>query len=161
MELSPDWVVGFVDAEGYFHVQINPHPQMPVGYQVFPEFVVIQQQRNVQVLYALKKFFRCGVVCKDNTDRYCLRIRKLSCLEKVCEFLTDHPLKTKKNVDFIRFRRIVHWMKEGRHLTVEGLLDIVETVLRMDIQDKEKLLRIKKDLEARIRYSPPLGESQG
>ncbi len=161
MELSPDWVVGFVDGEGCFHVEVNPHPEMSVGYQVLPEFVVVQHQRDIQVLYALKRFFGCGVVRKNNVDRYCLRIRKLSCLERVCEFFTKHPLKTKKNVDFIKFRRIVQWMKEGRHLTVEGLLDMVDTALQMNTQNREKLLRIREDLEARVRYSPPLGESQG
>lgn len=160
MELSPDWVVGFVDGEGCFHVSVNPHPEMSVGYQVLPEFVVVQHERDLQVLYALKRFFACGVVRKNNGDRWCLRIRKLSCLEKVCEFFTKHPLKTKKNVDFIKFRRIVQWMKEGKHLSSEGLLDIVETALQMNSQDREKLLRIKKDLEARVRYSPPSGESR-
>lgn len=160
MELSPDWVVGFTDGEGCFQVSINKHPEMAVGYQVLPEFVIVQHERDVQVLYALKRFFGCGVVRKNNGDRWCLRIRKLSCLQKVCEFFTEHPLKTKKNVEFIRFRRIIQKMLEGKHLTTEGLLEIVEIVLQMNTGEREKLLQVKKDLEAKIRYSPPSGESQ-
>ena len=160
MELSPDWIVGFTDGEGCFHVSINRHPEMSVGYQVLPEFVIVQHERDLQVLYALKKFFGCGVVRKNNGDRWCFRIRKLSCIEKVCEFFDKHPLKTKKNLDFIKFKRIVQKIKEGKHLTPEGLLEIVEIALQMNTQNREVLLRIKEDLEARVRYSPPSGESQ-
>ncbi len=133
---------------------------MSTGYQVLPEFVIVQHERDIQVLYALKRFFRCGVVRRNNGDRWCLRIRKLSCLEMVCDFFTRHPLKTKKNVEFVKFRRIVNYMKEGRHLTVEGLLEIVDIALSMNTGNREVLLRIKKDLESRTRYSPPSGENR-
>ncbi|ADC89538.1 Homing endonuclease LAGLIDADG/HNH [Thermocrinis albus DSM 14484] len=159
MELSPEWVVGFTDGEGCFHVSINKHPEMSVGYQVLPEFVIVQHERDIQVLYALKRFFGCGVVRRNNADRWCLRIRKLSCLEKVCEFFSRHPLKTKKRVDFIRFCRIIRKMKENKHLTPEGLLEIVDIALLMNTQNRDTLLHIKRDLEARVRYSPPPSES--
>ncbi len=146
MELSPDWVVGFVDGEGCFHVSILRHPEMTVGYQVLPEFTVVQHERNVQILYALKRFFGCGVVRRNHGDRWAYRVRKLQCLERVCDFFTRHPLKTRKQVDFVRFRRIVQKMKEGRHLTPEGLQEIVDIALRMNTGKREALLRIKKDL---------------
>ncbi len=146
MELSPDWVVGFVDGEGCFHVSILRHPEMTTGYQVLPEFTVVQHERDLQILYALKRFFGCGVVRRNHGDRWAYRARKLECLERICEFFTKHPLKTKKNVDFVRFRRIVQKMKEGRHLTPEGLREIVEIALSMNTGKREALLRIKQDL---------------
>jgi LAGLIDADG endonuclease. len=57
MDLSPDWVVGFTDGEGCFFVGINPNPQTVTGYQVLPEFTIVQHKRDIQVLYALKRFF--------------------------------------------------------------------------------------------------------
>ncbi len=146
MELSPDWVVGFVDGEGCFHVSILRHPETTTGYQVLPEFTVVQHEWDLQILYALKRFFGCGVVRRNHGDRWAYRVRKLECLERICEFFTKHPLKTKKNVDFVRFRRIVQKMKEGRHLTPEGLREIVEIALSMSTGKREALLRIKQDL---------------
>ncbi len=146
MELSPDWVVGFVDGEGCFHVSILRHPETTTGYQVLPEFTVVQHERDLQILYALKRFFGCGVVRRNHGDRWAYRARKLECLERICEFFTKHPLKTKKNVDFVRFRRIVQKMKEGRHLTPDGLREIVEIALSMNTGKREALLRIKQDL---------------
>ncbi len=148
MNLSPDWVVGFVDGEGCFQVAILRHPEMRIGYQVLPEFTVVQHERDIQILYALKAFFGCGVVRRNHGDRWAYRVRKLECLERICDFFTKHPLKTKKNVDFIRFRRIVQKMKEGKHLTREGLLEIIEIALRMNTGEREALLRIKADLGA-------------
>ena len=148
MQLSPDWVVGFVDGEGCFHVSILRHPDMRTGYQVLPEFTVVQHERDLQILYALKSFFGCGVVRRNHGDRWAYRVRGLKCLKRICDFFTKHPLKTKKNVDFIRFRRIVHKMEEGKHLTREGLLEIIDIALRMNTGRREALLRIKQDLGA-------------
>ena len=60
--LEAQWVVGFVDGEGCFFVGINPHPEMTSGFQVLPEFTVVQHKRDIQLLHALKQFFGCGVV---------------------------------------------------------------------------------------------------
>ena len=147
MNLTPDWVVGFVDGEGTFDIAINPHPEMATGYQVLPEFRVVQHQRDIQVLYALKRFFRCGVVRRNHDDRYELRIRKLSCLQEVVDFFEKHPLKTKKQVDFKKFARVVRYMAEGRHLTKEGLIEIIEISLTMNHADKAKTRAILQELQ--------------
>ena len=101
MELSADWVVGFVDGEGCFHVSITRHPEMSVGFQVLPEFVVVQHERDKPVLYALKRFFRHGVVRRNHGDRWCFRVRVRKALDQIADFFLRHPLKTSKNVDFL------------------------------------------------------------
>lgn len=163
MDLSPDWVVGFVDGEGCFYIDINPQPEMTLGYQVLPEFRIVQHERDIQVLYALKQFFRCGTVRRNREDRYELRIRKLSCLQDVVTFFERHPLKTKKNVDFTKFARVVRLMAAGRHLTPEGLIQIVRITLSMNCADKVKAQEILTELEQRYgrRDSPPQAEMPG
>ena len=64
--LSPDWVVGFVDEEGCFFVGINRQPTMKVGWQVFPEFRVVQHQRDVALLEQLRAFFGCGQITRES-----------------------------------------------------------------------------------------------
>ena len=72
--LEAQWVVGFVDGEGCFFVGINPHPEMTSGFQVLPEFTVVQHQRDIQLLHALKKFFGCGVVRTNHAERMAYRV---------------------------------------------------------------------------------------
>jgi hypothetical protein len=148
MEITPDWVVGFVDGEGCFYVGINSHPEMKVGYQVLPEFRIVQHERDIQVLHALKRFFKCGVVRRNHDERFELRIRKIECLLYVVQFFEKHPLKTKKNADFKKFARIVRWMKEEKHITRDGLIEIIETASAMNRSDKPQAQEILKSLRA-------------
>lgn len=146
MELSADWVVGFVDAEGCFHVSINRHPEMSVGYQVLPEFVVVQHHRDRQILMALKRFFGAGTVRRNHDDRDCFRIRNFDSLKKVCQFFLKHPLKTKKNVDFRKFRRIVLLMERKRHLSRDGLLQIINIAIKMNNAERPALEKVRQEL---------------
>ena len=148
MELAADWVVGFVDAEGCFHVSVNRQPEMTVGFQVLPELVIVQHERDVQVLHALKRFFGFGVVRSNHGDRQCLRIRKLDALGQVCEFFLKHPLKTKKNIDFLKFRQIIQLMSQDRHLQPDGLLEIVDLALAMNTTTRPALEQVRRELMA-------------
>ena len=125
MKLDAQWITGFVDGEGCFHVGINPHKEMTTGFQVLPEFTVVQHERDVQVLHALKAYFDCGVVRVNHGDRMAYRVRsKQHLLERIVPFFEKHSLKTKKNVDFKKFRRILLMMDASKHLTLEGIEEI-------------------------------------
>jgi LAGLIDADG DNA endonuclease family protein len=125
MKLEPDWVTGFVDGEGCFHIGINAHPEMSAGFQVLPEFTVVQHERDVQLLYALKDFFGCGVVRRTHGDRMAYRVRgKEHLLTRIVPFFLKHPLKSKKHLDFVKFRRVLLMMEAGEHLSSSGLAEI-------------------------------------
>ncbi len=121
-KLEAHWVVGFVDGEGCFFVGINPRPDMASGYQVLPEFTVVQHRRDIQLLYALKKFFGCGVVRSNHGERMAYRVRSLEHLnQRIVPFFEQHPLRSKKRVDFAKFRRVLQLMNRGEHLRTDGL----------------------------------------
>ena len=125
MQLDAQWIVGFVDGEGCFHVGINPHLEMTAGFQVLPEFTVVQHKRDVQVLHALKGHFDCGVVRVNHADRLAYRVRALEHLrDRIVPFFVRHPLKTSKNVDFHKFRDVVLMMDAQVHFTSEGVEEI-------------------------------------
>ncbi len=137
MEIDAGWVTGFVDGEGCFHVGISKHAEMTAGVQVLPEFTVVQHERDVQVLHALKAYFGCGVVRKNHGDRMCYRVRdRKHLLERIIPFFMDHPLKTKKNLDFLKFRDAVLLMEKGEHLTDAGLTKIRELASKMNRQSR-------------------------
>ena len=123
--LEAQWVVGFVDGEGCFFVGINPHPEMTSGFEVLPEFTVVQNQRDIQLLHALKQFFGCGVVRRNHAERMAYRVRSLDHLnEKIIPFFEEHPLKSKKRVDFSKFRRVLQLMSTRGHLASAGIEEI-------------------------------------
>ena len=133
MNLDAQWITGFVDGEGCFYVGINPHKEMTAGYQVLPEFTVVQHKRDVQVLHALKNYFCCGVVRVNHGDRMAYRVRGVKHLiETIIPFFVKHPLKTKKNVDFKKFRQILLKMEAEVHLTTEGIEEIRSIASKMN-----------------------------
>jgi len=131
--LEAQWVVGFVDGEGCFFVGINQHPEMTSGFQVLPEFTVVQHQRDIALLHAFKKFFGCGVVRRNHAERMAYRVRSIEHLhDKIIPFFEKHKLKSKKRMDFIKFRRILLMMAKKEHLTVEGIEAIRATTATMN-----------------------------
>ena len=122
MKLNAQWVVGFVDGEGCFHIGINKNSDMKLGVQVLPEFTVVQHKIDEQVLHGLKAYFECGVVRKNHGTRLAYRVRgQANLLQKILPFFEKHQLKTKKRVDFAKFRRVVLMIEKGEHLSLEGL----------------------------------------
>ncbi len=60
----------------------------------------------------------------------------------IIPFFEKHPLKSRKRVDFIKFREIVGLMSRGEHLTVDGVERIREIAGKMN----RRGLKIKSDL---------------
>ena len=133
MNLESAWITGFVDGEGCFYIGINNHPKMSAQYQVLPEFVVVQHERDIQILYALKSFFGCGRVVNNHGDRKAFRVRKREHLTQVIvPFFEKHELKTKKRLDFICFRKVLQMMQRDEHLEIAGLERIRRIKARMN-----------------------------
>jgi LAGLIDADG endonuclease len=133
MKLDAQWITGFVDGEGCFYVGINPHEDTTAGFQVLPEFTVVQHERDVQVLHALKAYFGCGVVRVNHSDRMAYRVRGIQhLLEHIVPFFVKHPLKTRKNVDFQKFRDVLLLIDAGAHLTAEGIERIRSIAAQMN-----------------------------
>lgn len=130
--LSADWVVGFVDGEGCFFVGINRQPSMKIGWQVLPEFRVVQHERDVAILERLQEFFGSGQVTVNHGDRKELRIRGLQQLNEVVRFFKQHPLRTVKRSSFECFAEVIELMQRGDHLTEEGLTRIRQIISRMN-----------------------------
>ena len=120
--LNAEWVVGFVDGEGCFHIAINTNSTMKLGVQVLPEFTVVQHVSDIQILHALKAYWKCGQVRVNHGDRMCYRVRGQKHLrEIIVPFFEKHKLKTKKRIAFERFRDAILLIEKGEHLTLEGV----------------------------------------
>lgn len=143
MKLNPYWISGFVDGEGTFYVGINKNETMSNKFQVLPEFRVVQHKKDIKVLYALKDFFKSGVVRVNHDDRYELRIRSLECINSyVIPHFDKFELMTNKKFDFIKFKKIINLMNQKQHLQTDGLKRIIEISLEMNRQNKIKAKEI-------------------
>jgi hypothetical protein len=63
------WVVGFADGEGCFSCPIYACHRMTLGWQVRPEFAVVQGESSRDVLEGLANFFGCSRVYRNRRAR--------------------------------------------------------------------------------------------
>lgn len=95
MLLNNQWIVGFVDGDGCFRIV---HAQTGKRYC----FVVSQNERSVNVLYALKAKFGCGSVNKAGGQMREYRVtNKEHLINIILPFFLQNPLKTQKIQDFL------------------------------------------------------------
>jgi hypothetical protein len=141
------WIVGFVDGEGCFSVPIFRNRTMRVGWQVQPEFVVVQGARSVHVLRELKKYFACGRVGEnrrhDNHREHMWRwaVRSVPELsERIIPFFEQHPLRTAKSLEFVKFARIIAMVRTGQHLSAAGLTEIATIAQTMNFKKPSRFL---------------------
>lgn len=143
--LNAQWIVGFVDGEGCFQLDVHVKKEMRWGLQMQPEFTVVQSEVDIQVLHALKDYFRCGSVAVDRQDRhgtrYHFRVKNVKDLtEKIIPFFEQHRLKTKKNLEFRTFRTICLLMAEGHHReSLQNFLEVFDLGERLRIRSKPKV----------------------
>ena len=136
MKITKDWLSGFVDGEGCFLVSVIKNSTMTVGYQVQLEFGIAQHKRDVQLLHAIRKYLDCGLVRpnrgkEDNVWVY--RVRDLKSIgEKVIPFFEKTGLLTTKKHNLEKFKDVYLKVKEGKHLTPEGLEEIINIKAKMN-----------------------------
>ena len=140
------WIVGFVDGEGCFSVTIQK-ATTTTGWQVFPEFVVTQGEKSLQVLHDLQEFFECGRVFinrrsdnhREHLYRFC--VRSIADLRgKIIPFFRDNQLRTAKRIDFEKFVRVLELMEERKHLNSEGIMEIAIIAQMMNRKKPSKFL---------------------
>lgn len=87
MQLTKNWIVGFVDGDGCFIIHKKGKHQ----------FCVSQNKRSVDVLYALKSFFKCGTVSKAGGDMMQYQVSAKDQLKNIIiPFFNEHSLQTNK-----------------------------------------------------------------
>jgi hypothetical protein len=134
--LNASWIVGFTDGEGCFHISINKINKMSLGWQVLPEFRIVQHEKDELLLHKIKNYFGFGEVKVNRKDfhgtRKEFRVRGLMNLNKIIEFFKENPLMTSKRKDFEIFSEIIELMNQKEHLTKEGLNKIAKLISNMN-----------------------------
>ena len=119
-----NWVAGFVDGEGSFNVPIRRERDRGLPWRVSLSFNVSQIGRELPEL--LRMVFGVGTV-RDRGDgvHYFEVTRPRELFERVFPFFERFQLRSPKQGDFAIFREITELVLSGRHLSTEGIGDIL------------------------------------
>jgi hypothetical protein len=124
----------------------------------------------MKALEALRDYFGCGRINanlrRDNhrepLHRYIVR-RFVDLDEIIVPFFHRHRLRTAKRENFEKFAEVLELMKQRRHLTIDGLLEIASIVETMNHRKPSSVRRILRDhtpatsVEVKI-WSVPYGD---
>lgn len=133
-----DYLSGYVDGEGSFHVAIQRNPSTKFGWQLVPEFHVSQNPERASILHMLQTRLECGRI-RRNAARggrdTCLVFvvrKRVDLLEKVIPFFESHPILSEKKCEFESFAAIVRAMDRKEHLTRPGFENLLAKAVRMN-----------------------------
>jgi hypothetical protein len=125
--LDPDWLVGFIEAEGCFLVEVSASKTHKLSYQVKLNFSISQHTKDALLMESLIEFLGCGHIASRSADRKIAEYRVVSLNDitgKIIPFLQKYPLQGYKQTDFEAYCKVAVLMKDKAHLTIEGLNQI-------------------------------------
>jgi hypothetical protein len=137
-ERLDDYLAGYVDGEGSFHVAIQRNPSTRFGWQLVPEFHVSQNPERASILELLRARLGCGRVRpnaraggRDRSLVYVVRNRD-DLLTKVIPFFRAHPILSEKRLEFETFAVVVTAMENREHLSAEGFQRLLDLAVNMN-----------------------------
>ena len=144
MKLDAQWIVGFTDGEGCFHIGVNGNSKLRFGKQILPEFVVVQHQRDLALLKAMKTYFGCGIVRLSRRHPtgviYAYRVRSIKHLDEIIlPFFEKYPLKTQKRLDFLFFKKVVRSLVKKDHLDPTTFHPLMERIEKWRNRDRDSV----------------------
>lgn len=103
VKLDPDWLVGFIEAEGCFLVEVSASKTHKLSYQVKFNFSISQHTKDALLMESLIKFLDCGHIASRSADRKIAEYRVVSLNDitgKIIPFLQKYPLQGYRQIDF-------------------------------------------------------------
>jgi phage gp29-like protein len=126
-------LAGFTDGEGSFNVSFRKRGDYAMPWKVSPCFNV--SQRDQTVLNVFKERLNCGTMRTRADGVWYYEVNNFTAIvENVIPFFDRFGfLSAKKQRDFAKFKQIAQLIQEGRHLSKEGIDEIL--AIRRDMND--------------------------
>ena len=141
VSLTPSYIIGLIDGEGYFSVSARRRKQKNwiLNDVKFVFGVKLRADDGIIILNSLKKYFDCGFVSfrKDSRKNFC------DCYEfqvnthkeifgKIIPFFKKHQLKfPSKRKTFENFCKIAEMIQNREHLEPNGIDKIKKLAVRL------------------------------
>jgi hypothetical protein len=127
------YLAGFTDGEGSFNVSFRRRGDYAMPWKVSLCFNV--SQRDQVILRVLKEELKCGTMRSQADGVWYYEVNTFTAIvENVIPFFGRFGfLSAKKQRDFAKFKQIAQLIQEGRHLTREGIGEIL--AIRRDMND--------------------------
>ena len=124
-KLDPNWITGFIDAEGCFSIIIEISDSLK--WKVRASFEINLHEKDKEILYKIQAFFGIGAIY-NRLDRK-ISVYRVTNINYIKDIIIPHfinyPLISRKQRDFLLWSKVIELIFNGKHLTKEGLLKIL------------------------------------
>ena len=135
--MNPNWLSGFVEAEGCFSVVIFKNKTSKLGEAVKLSFILTQSIRDESLMKSLIEYLGCGNTNLDYTGTINFKVTNFSSIKNIIiPFFAKYHLKGNKNLDLSDFSEITRLMVNKSHLTLDGLNKIKQIRNKMNTNRK-------------------------
>nr|YP_009261988.1 LAGLIDADG endonuclease [Chrysoporthe austroafricana]AMX22063.1 LAGLIDADG endonuclease [Chrysoporthe austroafricana] len=126
IDIKSWFVTGLIDAEGSFITSLRKTSARSCGWEVQSMFKLGLHTRDLPLLEAIQSYLGgIGSINKSGDSLLVYRVSSLKDLAIILDHFSRYPLITQKRADFELFKRVVSIRESGRHVTLEGLQEIV------------------------------------
>ncbi|KKU98534.1 MAG: LAGLIDADG homing endonuclease [Candidatus Jorgensenbacteria bacterium GW2011_GWC1_48_8] len=140
------YVSGFVDGEGSFNISLRKKSDYKTGWQPVLSFNVSQRERTILAL--MKQHFGVGIIKQRKDGLYSYDVANPNALnEVIIPFFTRYGfLSQTKKKNFSLFKKAVGLMANKKHLTKDGLDELLEIREKINIGAGRTRKYTKKDV---------------
>ncbi len=133
--LNPNWIAGFVQADGTFGLNYTKQIRMRLGYTCQPQFRVTQHERDLLVLKRIIYTLGCGslILPSSGRDRYDISVGNVNdLLTVIIPFFDKYSLYGAKFLDYKDFSKGLYIIHNKGHLTPKGLNSLKNIAYNMN-----------------------------
>ena len=124
-KLDPNFITGFIDAEGCFYIMVIKNLKRKLGFRVSACFSISLHKKDRVLLESIRSYFGVGTIFKTIKDYIQYRVEVLGDLKVIIDHFNKYPLITQKRADYELFKCVVEIMNRKEHLKKEGLEKLV------------------------------------
>jgi hypothetical protein len=130
------YLAGFADGEGSFNISFRPRGDYRQPWKVSLCFNISQKDKVILALF--KQHLKCGTMRSREDGVWYYEVNNLTAIcENVIPFFKRFGfLSAKKKRDFAKFLELAELMSMKRHLTLEGIKEILK--IRKEMNDGGK-----------------------
>ena len=123
--MNPWFVTGFSDGESCFCLSIVKNKAMKHGYRVQVIFSIELHLKDKALLEQIYSYFGVGEVVQTGSELIRYHVRSIKELKVLINHFDSYPLITQKFADYQLWKQAINIIQEKRHLTLEGLKQLV------------------------------------
>jgi len=147
-----NWLVGLIEGEGSFIINASVRDG---GVGFCPYLRIVLSEKDRETVFLIKKMLGFGrIEFKSNEiwkrkgmnnvqNQYSYTISGVIAAQKFIENFGENLFRTSKKEDFVLWKKAIEIIKNYRHLTYEGFVNICEIRDKMNLKQKRKNYRDK------------------